>query len=310
MKTWHRWAGPLTAVTLAWVSAGCSDDATGRAQAFVEPEDTIPEGLEPGDGEENIRDRWTVEYEKFLVTIGNFRAAQSSDASASVRNPALYVVDLKNTPAGGFIIADFADLEAVRWDKVGFDLANTPTDAQRATGLSDADYALMTQGNYSLFVQGRLTKADGQSCLPSAPADCAPATEVAFAWGIKAGTSFDDCASEDGDVGFTVPSGGTVQVKPTIHGDHWFFNNITQGEEVTARQAQWVADSDLNRDGEVTLDELRQVPAAELFTQAKGYSISGAVIPVATAYDFLEAQARTLGDYQGDGECPTRVVVP
>jgi hypothetical protein len=25
-----------------------------------------------------------------------------------------------------------------------------------------------------------------------------------------------------------------------------------------------------------------------------------------TAYDYLEAQARTLGDFQGEGECPTR----
>ena len=44
-------------------------------------------------------------------------------------------------------------------------------------------------------------------------------------------------------------SGGTVQVKPTIHGDHWFFTNVTQGAELTERRAQWIVDSDLDRAG-------------------------------------------------------------
>ena len=35
-------------------------------------------------------------------------------------------------------------------------------------------------------------------------------------------------------------------------------------------------------------------------------NVSGAIIPVNTAYDYLFAQASTLGDYQGEGECPTR----
>lgn len=292
----------------AFVTA-CEGGGTGAAQLFVEPEDSIPEGLEPGAGEENIQDGWSVRYDSFLVTIGNVRARRSSDLADEARNGALYVVNLKNVPAGGLIVADFPGLAAERWDKVGFDLANTPFSAQRGEGVSDADYARMTQNQFSLFIQGKISKPAGQSCKPNAPNNCVARQEVTFAWGIKAGTSFDDCASADGQSGFSVPSGGTVQVKPTIHGDHWFFSNLTQGSEITRRLAQWIADADLDRNGETTLDELRQIPAAQLFTQARGYSLSGALIPIQTAYDFLEAQARTLGDYQGDGECPTRALL-
>lgn len=291
------------------LAMGCGSAGDGNAQLFVEPEETIPDGLEAGTGAENIQDGWTVRYDSFLVTIGNVRAKRSTEPATEARNGALYVVDLKNVPAGGLIIADFQNLKSTRWDKVGFDLANTPFSAQRAAGLSDADYARMTQGQYSIWVQGRISKTDGRSCRPSAASDCVARSEVTFSWGLKAGTSFDDCASADGEAGFSVPSGGTVQVKPTIHGDHWFFSNLTQGSELTRRLAQWIADGDLDRNGDTTLEELRQIPAAQLFTQARGYSISGALIPIETAYDFLEAQVRTLGDYQGDGECPTRAIL-
>jgi hypothetical protein len=31
--------------------------------------------------------------------------------------------------------------------------------------------------------------------------------------------------------------------------------------------------------------------------------------PIATALDYVKAQARTLHDFQGDGECPTRAIL-
>ena len=58
------------------------------------------------------------------------------------------------------------------------------------------------------------------------------------------------------------------------------------------------------------MEELQQVNAADVFP-SESYNLSGAVGgPVNTAYDYVMAQARTLGDYQGDGECPTRRVLP
>ena len=114
----------------------------------------------------------------------------------------------------------------------------------------------------------------------------------------------------DGIAGFAVPAAGATQIKPTIHGDHWFFNDITAGAEIVKRRAQYIADCDLNHDGETTLEELKQVSAAEVFPSPM-YDLSGSFSgPIETAYDYVLAQARTLGDFQGDGECPTRKVLP
>lgn len=294
---------PLFALLLA-----CSARGSGTVQVFVEAEDTIPDGLDPGDGDESIVDGWTVRYDKFLVTIGDFHARSSSDDSLDLRDEAVHVVDLKRLPAGGLVLAEFS-ADAVRYDRVGYSLPNASADADAAEGTAAADRELLVANGWSIYIEGELTAPDGVSCVPGVPDDCAPAPVVRFAWGLQAGTAFADCAGPDGVAGFAIPSGGTVQVKPTVHGDHWFFTNLTQGAEITERRAQWIADADLDRDGETTLAELRQVPAAKLFAAELGYNLSGALIPIVTAYDYLEAQARTLGDFQGEGECPTRDIL-
>lgn len=284
----------------------CNVVGDGDVQVFVEAEDTIPEGLR-ADGEEGLVDGWSVTYDRFLVTVGNFRA-QSDDLSDGLVAPEVYVVNMLALPTGGLVIAEFSGVDALRWHRVGFDLPNATAESQPSPGVDDDDFAHMVDGGYSIYIEASLRKETGMTCLRGDPEQCAAAPEIRIAWGLRAGTSYDDCAPQEGAVGFAVPNGGTAQVKPTIHGDHWFFTNITQGAELTERRAQWIADCDLNRDGEVSLDELRQVGVAEVLP-ASIYGISGALIPVTTAYDFLEAQARTLGDFQGEGECPTRRVL-
>lgn len=294
----------LTFLVLGLTACGIGT-GTGTVQVLAVPEETIPEGIQPGTGAENIVDGWTISYSKFIVVIGNFRASRSADPSAKLSHPDVLVVDLKQVPAGGLVLASLKDVAAVRWDKVGYNLENATSSAKKAEGVSQADYDEMVKNGWSLRIVGQLTKSDGQSCKPGVPTDCVTAKTISFDWGVKGGTSFDDCAPPQGDAGFSVPTGGTIQVKPTIHGDHWFFTNITQGAEITKRRAQWIANCDLDRDGKVTIDELKQVKAADVFPAAD-YNLSGALIPINTAYDYLEAQVRTLGDYEGEGECPTR----
>jgi hypothetical protein len=296
---------------LAAALTGCTGDdgaETGDVQIFVEPEDSIPNGIQAGEGDEDIADGWTVTYDRFLVTLGNVRAARS-DTGDKIGDPAVHILDLMRAPAGGYVIADFTGVAAARWDRFGFDLPNAAAGAALVAPTAQADADLLIQGGYAVYFEGSIEKAGGESCPP--PGDtCVAAPRITFRWGLPAGTSFDDCATEDGFTGFAVPAGGAVQVKPTIHGDHWFFSNITGGVELTKRYAQYIADSDLDGDGETTLDELKQVDAAAVFPSPK-YSLSGALGgPILTAYDYVLAQSRTLGDFQGDGECPTRAVLP
>ncbi|WP_282416687.1 hypothetical protein [Polyangium sp. 15x6] len=284
----------LSSAALFVVGCGGEDGATaekGSAQIFVEAEDTIPNGLAAGMGDEDIQDGWSVTYDRFLIAIGNIRASRS-DATEALTAPDVYVLDLKKVPAGGYVVTTFEDVSATRWDRFGFDLPNAKAGAKGLGDTAEADVALLVESGYSLYIAGTLDNGT---------------TKKTFRWGLAAGTSYDDCATEDEIPGFAVPAGGTVPVKPTIHGDHWFFNNITAGAEVTARYAQYIADADADNDGETTLDELKQTKAADVFPPDK-YSLAG--VPIETAYDYVLAQARTLGDYQGDGECPTRKVLP
>ena len=95
--------------------------AQGNAQVFVVPEASITDGLEPGDGGEQIKDGWRVEYTKFLITIGNFRA-RSTATGKELRDPTVWVLDLKSAPTSGYVTARFDEIDAVRFDKVGQDM--------------------------------------------------------------------------------------------------------------------------------------------------------------------------------------------
>jgi hypothetical protein len=293
---------------LALLACSSSSGGKGNVQVFIDPEASITEGVAAGDGDENMRDGWSVTYTRFLVTVGNFRA-RSSSTGHSVRDATIYVLDLKKAPPGGYVTFSARDLDAERYDKVGQDMPAAAPGARALPPTTDADVRLMIDKGYSIYVEGSLSKADGQSCVPGKPMDCVPAKTISFKWGFAMATSFDDCEAQ-GVPGFAIPAGGTTQVKPTIHGDHWFFVDMTEGAEVTKRYAQYIADSDLDRDGETTLDELSRVRAADVFPSDK-YRLSGAVggVPIATALDYVKGQARTIHDFQGDGECPTRAIL-
>lgn len=307
-----RWAPLGLVVALASTSAcgsGGVGGGTGNVQLFIVPEDSIVSGVAAGTDKENLQDGWTVTYKKFLVTIGGFRA-RSTLGGKNIGDATLFVLDLKNAPPGGYVTVSLQGVDALRYDKVGEDMPAASPVARALPPTTSADAKLMSDNGYALYFEGEMTKPDGQSCKPSDPKSCKPAPKITFKWGFAMGTSFDDCGSATGDTGFVVPSGGSVQVKPTIHGDHWFFSDVTQGAEVTTRYAQYIADCDLDNDGETTMDELRAVKSSDVFPSPR-YKLSGTVgsTPIATAFDYVKAQARTIHDFQGDGECPTRAIL-
>jgi hypothetical protein len=286
----------LTSLTIFMLGCGPETSAggAGTVQIFVEAESTIPNGLSAGTGDEDILDGWNVKYSRFLVAIGNLRAARS-DATDKLSAPGVYVLNLMNVPAGGYIVHSWTDVEATRWDRFGFDLPNATAEAQTLAPTTDADKAVLVDNKASVYIEGEIDNG---------------MVKKTFKWPLPAGTSFDDCADENGLAGFAVPAGGSVAIKPTIHGDHWFFNSITAGVEITKRYAQYIADCDLDMDGETTIAELQAVQGTDLAKAfpADKYNLSG--VKLDSAYDWVLGQARTLGDFQGEGECPTRSSLP
>ena len=283
---------------LVLASPGCSNSAStgggsGSVQIFVVPEDSITRGLVPGTELENVQDGWTITYDRYLVAVGNFRARRS-DSGDTLSDPTIYVLDLKGAPTSGYVTKELHDVAAVRWDKFGYDIANARAGAVALAPTTQADADFMIAHGYSVYYEGAGEK-EGK--------------KISFKWGFAAGTSFDDCASADGVPGFAVPAGGTVQVKPTLHGDHQYFDNVTQGVEITKRLAQWLAICDADANRELTLDELKRCDVVKALPQPP-YDLTGVKDEDGSGrlsvYDYVFSQMRTFGDYQGDGECPTR----
>lgn len=282
-----------TLVSIAACSSSDGGSGTGNVQIFVVPEDSIANGLEPGTDPENIQDGWTVKYDRYLVAIGNFRARRS-DTGDTISDPTVYVADLKTAPTSGYVATEFTGIAAVRWDKFGYDIPNAKPFAKPLGGTAQTDADFMIKNGYSVYFEGYGEKEG---------------TKISFKWGFSAGTSFDDCASSDGALGFAVPAGGTVQIKPTLHGDHQYFDNVTQGVELTKRLAQWLAICDKDQNKDLTIAELVACDVTTALPQppydltaVKDQDGDGKL----SVYDYVNTQLRTFGDYQGDGECPTR----
>lgn len=287
------WVGTV----LAWV--GCASDSKSTVQVFVDAEETIPEGLTPGEDVENVRDGWRIQYTKFLVTLGRFVAYKSNETSTRIESDTTALIDMQNL-GPSFVYESFENVEPGRYDKVGYGMYKASDASQQTSTITDANAKLMKDNAYALYIEGEMTKADGQACEPNTTANCVPMSKLTFAWGLSYQVTWRECSPASGDAGFAVADGGSTQVQTTLHGDHWFFNNFPAGVEQTQRLGQWVVDRDSNRDGITTVDELRlSTPPAP-----PTYNMAGAPIPVKSGLDYVFAQAATLGHLQSDGECP------
>ncbi len=232
----------MTACALALV-AGCGGESgatseTGAVQIFVEPEDTIPEGLRAGHGEENIADGWKVTYEQVpgddrqrargaLGCRGDASAMNRCSCSTSRTPPATRYV----------LIADFQDVSAVRWDRFGFDLPNAkagvktlPPRPRRPTS------HLMVEGGYSLFFEGSIEKR-GRRVVPAARRRRAsPRLGCASAGASRPGRRSTIARPEDGIAGFSGADQrhgrGVSRPSTATTGSS---TNITAGVELTKR---------------------------------------------------------------------------
>jgi len=251
-------------------------------------------GLDPGKEVVNTVDGWTVDYDKLIVTVGHVRSESTDLALDGVSGEierGAYVVDLRQgavrqklsraevyvEPFGS---VEFADHE--------FDMAGASAASRLLEPATDADYDLMVKGGYSIYMEGTLSNPAGQSCDLEDPLTCTPVSTITFKWGLVWATSFTGCR------GFVVDDDESASVTLTIPGDHWFRSNFTP-DGTLPRRAQWIADADLDRNGETTLEELKMSKASLLFTPKLDYDLAGSPIPIDTAHDFLEAQVRTVG---------------
>ncbi len=286
---------------------------------LVEPEDGIVNGIAAGDGEEDITDGWSVAFDRFLVTVGDVDIHLSSDESVDAEAEEVFVVDLTAIPGAGLALWSFDGLEAGRYE-FNYATPGAGDGSMREESVTQADYDQMVAEDWTYFVDATISNPSGQSCPPADLAEVGDATpngatnargeacydnpSIRFQWGVAAETTFGPCEIDEVP-GFVVTEGGSQTVAISIHGDHLFFNGFPEGEEGgVTRLAQWLADSDLNLDGEVTREELEAIAPADLAELDDRYSLGGSPVELEEMWDYVIAQFKTQGHYQGEGECP------
>lgn len=260
------------ALTLAAAVAACG--SPGSLTFTTYGEDFIEKGIPA----EEFEDDWGVVFSKFLVTIGEIKV-EAVDGTVGASLPDAKTWDL--TKPGPFVIAEAKDVPDQEYARVSYAMA--PKADVKAGNATESDVELMKTGKFSVYVEGKAKRGD---------------EEKSFKWGFGSDTLLQDCTSEDGKAGLTVPSGGEVKVELTIHGDHLFLDDLQAADSDLRFDA--IAAADADEDGEVTLEELSKV---DLTTLAEGTYGTGSVADVNNLKQFIASQVRTLGHYRGEGEC-------
>jgi hypothetical protein len=179
---------------------------------------------------------------------------------------------------------------------VGYQIKPAAKDTQLVSATA-GDLALMRDHGYSLYVAGAAEKEiDGKRVTKT------------FHWGFSTATQYRDCqqAAESGQAlsGIVVTEGGDDVSELTTHGDHFFYDRLAESPDPavkTSLRFDQKAAADKDDDGEITLDELHQ---AKL--DLKLYNPSG--FDVANLGEFMEALARTVGHFRGEGECSIKAL--
>ena len=272
------------ASAVALLALGCtsSSEGVGTARFTTWGEAYIEQEIPSAD----VEDGWTIRYDRFLVVIAD--VSVGSKGAAPVAKMARGKLFDMHAP-GEKAVVELTGLPAKAHDHVSYVIAPATAETVVADGATEADKQAMIAGGYSLYVEGKASKG----------------TEaIAFAWGFRTSTLYDDCGGEiAGKVteGVVVTNGGTDTVQLTIHGDHLFYDDL-QAKEAKLR-FDTIARADTSpKDGVVTLDELAAVKLATILKASGPYG-TGSAAGIADLRQFVEALSRTVGHFRGEGEC-------
>lgn len=287
----------LSLVLALAAAAACSDAGSSSAEGkgavtfTTWGEDFIEEEIPPKDasGEVIVEDGWTIRYTKFLVVIADVSVGEpDKEPAAKMATPKLYDM---HAP-GPKPVVTFSDLPGKPYTHVSYAIAPATADVELGAGATDDDKERMTQNGYSVYVEGTVMK---------------DAITKSFAWGFTTNTVYDRCEAEVAGKkteGVVVTNGGDDAVELTIHGDHFFYDDL-QSPDAKVR-VDVIADADADADGEITLDELGAVELADPQKIPAGLYGTGSASNVNDLRAFVEALSRTLGHFRGEGECVAR----
>lgn len=318
-----RWSirllSPFLLLLIACGDDGPVDPGVGGLTVLLEPEDALIDGLEAGDGVDAIHDGWSVTFDRYLIAIGGVDVHLSTDEAVEASGEDVFVADLSRLPATGIPLWSVDGLVAGRWE-FHYEIPGAADGSVPHDSVELTDHDAMIAEDWTYLIEATMTHPSGQSCPPASLAipdervpngntnargeACYDNPTIRFEWGANAETRFGPCEVDE-IPGFAMPEGGSQTVAATIHGDHLFFNGFPEGEEGGARRyAQWIADSDLDLDGEITRAELEALLPSDLAEIDERYALGGAPLELTSMWAYVIGQLKTQGHFQGEGECP------
>jgi hypothetical protein len=279
----HRFLelGLMTALALAALPACSGDDGesdgSGTATFTAWGEEYIEEGIPAAE----FADGWSVKFDQFLISLTGISVHDRAGRGSALEGN--WLLDL--TQPGPHELGSL-ELTAKAWPWVGYAIEPVTSSTEVHESATGDDLELMEKGRYSVYVSGTATLGE---------------VTKTFAWGFTNGTEYSDCVSEiDGKEveGLIVANGGDEKIQLTIHGDHFFYDDLASFEAVPRFAAMAAADA--NEDGEVTLEELDAVALVEIEQGTYG---TGSASHVDDLGEFVRALTRTIGHYRGEGHC-------
>jgi hypothetical protein len=139
--------------TCALALTACGDDPQpGTLSVSVWGEGFIEEGI-PAD---ELVDGWAIDFDAFVVSIGN-TVGRAGEDGTDVGDPTFRLVDLAQPTAGaGHALVELADAPPGYYDHFGYELRAAPNPI--AVNVDATTAAAMTAGGYSVWVRGQATK--------------------------------------------------------------------------------------------------------------------------------------------------------
>jgi hypothetical protein len=312
----------INAALLSCLSA-CGG-ADGDLVVVADVDSVVSQGLVAGADPEDVADGWSLSYSRYVVHYGDVVVGHRAAPGGDRRLDVMRVIDLAQVP-GRATLGTIEGLESGRWDALSYAItpASDESECDVSAGSPDdpeSPCRMLVDGGLGVLLEGAIENPEGRSCPPDGNADredsCTSRTRVEFRFEFPVDVRFVECQTASG-LGVGIPSGGRASVALSYHTEHLLFNAFGEGARTIILRAQFIANADLDGDGVVTTDELASIPRAsfdelfmngtELESFSAEYSLSGALIPIDDAADYVLAHLMTQGHLDGEHECEPEI---
>jgi hypothetical protein len=282
------------AALIALLLAACGSSESsgeGTLRVRISGEEAALSGYPVGSGDDEIAfsDGWTLEFEKVLVSLTDFRLRAADGDDADVEAGPV-VADLH---LGEPELWRFEDVPARRWDRVGYRYAPPTERARKANDVEDADITRMIDESYSIFIEATAKKDD--QIVP---------LEFGFGFDVTMTRCENGLDMTDGIV---VATNAVNEGQVTVHLDHLFFDTFAV-DDARLRFDAMAAMAPTS--GRLTLDDLAKQNNLSDLRGTDGTPLELAYDPGSafdptpkTLEDYVVSAATTTGHWNGEGHC-------